>query len=78
MTEQKIGDLMDKLGVTADLADDDFVEQVVVLMRVVDGNGNPSLGIGKAEGTSDMDQHAIILLAADVQRTSGWRERDDG
>jgi Flp pilus assembly CpaF family ATPase len=77
VSDQKIGDLMDRLGVTADLRDDDMISDIVVLMKVVAKDGTPSLGMGKSEGTSDMDEHALVLLAADIMRASGWRERDD-
>lgn len=47
--EQKIGDLLDSLGVTMILAEGDMVTDALVLMKVVDGEGRVSIGVARSE-----------------------------
>ncbi|MFW3477339.1 hypothetical protein [Streptomyces microflavus] len=54
--EQKIGDILDGLGVTLDMEDGDLIASALVLAKVVDSAGDVSLALIKSEGLSWIDQ----------------------
>lgn len=77
MAERTVGDLLDKLGLTLDLDDDDMVTNVVVIAKNVMGDGQVSLIIGKSEGTTWLEQLGLIYAASDIIRQGGYEQAGD-
>lgn len=67
---------MDHLGVTLDLEDGDLVASAVLLAKVVDENGNVSVGIGPSDGCSWLEQLGLVSAADSLVR-QGFERRDD-
>lgn len=78
MTEQKIGPILDGLGVTLDMDDGDLIASAVVLAKVIDSDGDVSLYIGTSDGLSWIDQLGLLAAAHQVsqQTTIGPRDED--
>lgn len=78
MAEQKIGPVLDGLGVTLDMEDDDLIASAVVLAKVVDNDGQVALYIGVSHGLSWIDQLGLLAAAQQVsqQTTIGPRDED--
>lgn len=74
MAERKVGDLLDKLGLTVDIEDDDMVTNVVVIAKNVMGDGQVSVIIGKSEGTTWLDQLGLVEAARDIMRQGGYEQ----
>lgn len=59
-----IGDILDRLGVEADLEPSDLVSSAVVIMAVlVEGESNPRLTISNSHGMSWIEQAGLLRLA---------------
>lgn len=62
--EIPIGEILDQLGVTADIEADDLVSSAVVVLSVlVPGSDNPRLTIANSEGISWIQQAGLLRLA---------------
>lgn len=77
MSEQKIGPVLDGLGVTLDLDDGDLVESVVVIAKVVDTDGQASLYLGDSEGMSWIDRIGLLAAAQQVVQQVPFEHRDE-
>lgn len=60
MTVQKIGQLLDSLGVVAELEDDDLVSDAVVLLRTTPAEGPGGVTIAASDGLNWVDQIGLI------------------
>lgn len=77
MSEQKIGPILDGLGVTLDLDDGDLIASVIVLAKVVDADGLVSLYVGDSEGLSWIDQMGLLAAAQNVVQAVPFRSTED-
>lgn len=78
MSDQKIGEIMDGLGISIDLDNGDIVSDALVITKCVDKNGEVSVGIWKAEASTWFDQMALLHAASEVFRASAdWGARED-
>jgi hypothetical protein len=68
---EKIGLLLDSLGVTMQLREGDMVTDAVVIAKIVGGDGTVAVGMGLSESSSWLDQLGLIAAAADLVRNSG-------
>ncbi|MGW7398013.1 hypothetical protein ACWGH7_16130 [Streptomyces cyaneofuscatus] len=64
--EQKIGDILDGLGVTLDMEDGDLIASALVIAKVVDSAGDVSLALIKSEGLSWIDQNGLVTSAQQI------------
>jgi hypothetical protein len=76
VAERPIGQLLDALGVRADIADEDLPTAAVVLLKLVGEDGTPLIAIADSEGLSWLDQHGIVSAAWEIVR-QGFQTRDD-
>lgn len=61
---QPIGDLLDNLGVKAEVEDGDLVASAVVVMAImVEDSNEPRLTIANSEGMSWIQQAGLLRLA---------------
>lgn len=60
MTVRPVGQLLDSLGVVADLEDDDLVSDALVLLRCTPPEGPGGVVIAASEGLNWVDQIGII------------------
>jgi hypothetical protein len=74
--EQKIGQILDSLGVTMCLDPGDLVTDVVVIMKVVEEDGTVNIGVTKSEGT-DWITKLGLLNAADRLEGNRFRSAED-
>lgn len=77
LPKRKIGDLLDSLGVLAELDDDDMVSDALVLLKVVDSHGAVSLCIAQSDGLSWLDQLGLLAAADAVTKQDEYQQRDD-
>jgi hypothetical protein len=61
--EQKIGQLLDTLGVTMCLDEGDMVTDVVVIMKVLEQDGTVNIGMTKSEGTDWITKLGLLDAA---------------
>lgn len=79
MAEHKIGDLLDALGVLAEIEDGDLVPSAVVLLKSVGEDGEVGLVIASSDGLSWLDQLGLIEAAKQIVTASGYQQRgEDG
>ena len=76
MQKRKIGELIDSLGVLADLADDDMVTDVVVISKVVQSDGQVAISVETGEATTWFDQLALITAAVQIERSNPITRED--
>lgn len=74
--QSSVGELLDSLGVTLDLREGDMVADVVVIAKIVDSDGEPTVGIGSSEALTGLDQFALICAAREITRR-GFEPRED-
>jgi hypothetical protein len=77
VTERRIGDLIDSLGVLAEIADGDMVPSAVVLLKAVDEKGQVGVTIASSEGLSWLDQLGLIEAAKQIATAAGYRAVGD-
>lgn len=65
-----IGDVVDALSCNARLGPDDLVADVVVLLKVVDGDGRVRLAITWGEGQSWIERRGMLETALDMERVN--------
>lgn len=59
-----LGEIIDQLGVKAEIEDSDLVASAVVVLSVlVDGDPHPRLTIANSEGLSWIEQTGLLRLA---------------
>jgi hypothetical protein len=76
VTEQKLGDILDGLGVTLDLGEEDIVTSAVVLCKVVKADGTVTLGYAQSDGMCWIEGVGMLTAGSDIAR-QGYDE-DDG
>lgn len=76
MTDQKIGQAVDALGVTADLDDEDMVVDCIVLLKVLQPDGSIAMSIGTADSTDWIGQKGLLHSALEL--TGGHYRRVEG
>jgi hypothetical protein len=79
MAEQPAAPILDGLHLTLDLADGDLVANAVVVAKVVADDGQVGVVISNSEGTSWLDQLALIVAASEIVRSNQFTrdDRDD-
>lgn len=75
--EQKIGEVLDGLGITLDLDDGDLVASALVLAKVVGEDGQVSLFVGESEGLSWLEQIGLVTAAQQAIQQTQIAPRDD-
>lgn len=70
MADQRIGQLLDTLGVTADLDDGDMVTDALVILKVVGQDGEVPIVIAASETLDGITQKGLLQGAAEV---TAWR-----
>ncbi|MET7335885.1 hypothetical protein [Nonomuraea sp. NPDC005650] len=68
-----VGELLDKLGVTACIHDGDFVSDAVVVFKVLDSNGVIKLGMATSKDIQSYDVEAMLRMMSDHVRFGSKR-----
>lgn len=76
MTREPIGELLDARGVQADMDSDDLVSDVVVIMKVTDGDGITGIILETSEGLDWITQLGMVDAAKTIIG-AGTRYEDD-
>lgn len=75
MADERIGQLLDTLGVTADLDNGDLVTDALVILKVLQPDGSIALSIGATDTRDWINQTGLLRAAIDI--TEGqFRQRD--
>jgi hypothetical protein len=75
---QRIGDILDAMGVELELDDDDLIASTVVVAAVlVPGDDNPRLTIASTEGMSWINQAGLLRLAERITSEPPEMDGDD-
>lgn len=77
MTEHPIGPILDGLGATLELDEGDFVVSAFVIAKVVDKDGEVSLGLSSSDGLSWIDQNGLIASAQQIVNQAQVGRRGD-
>ncbi|MDQ0791978.1 hypothetical protein [Streptomyces sp. B1I3] len=78
MADQQIGQLLDSLGVTADLDDGDYVTDALVILKVLQPDGSIALSIGATDTRDWINQTGLLRSAIDISEGNIRRADDDG
>ena len=77
MADQQIGQLLDTLGVTADLDDGDLVTDALVILKVLQPDGSIALSIGATDTRDWINQTGLLRSAIDISEGNIRRADDD-
>lgn len=66
MADQKIGQLLDSLGVTAELSDGDMPTDALVVLKVVTPEGRTAVTIATSEASDWVTQKGLLAAAAEI------------
>ncbi|MGW0780329.1 hypothetical protein [Streptomyces sp. NPDC002913] len=77
MADQQIGQLLDTLGVTADLDDGDLVTDALVILKVLQPDGSIALSIGATDTRDWINQTGLLRAAIDISEGHIRRSDDD-
>ncbi|WP_329521175.1 hypothetical protein [Spirillospora sp. NBC_01491] len=77
MPEQPADAVLQGLGLTLGLDDGDLVANAVVIAKVIDGDGDVGVVLSHSEGTSWLDQLALVTAASEIIRSTGFDKQDD-
>lgn len=77
MPVQPADQILRNLGVTLDLADGDLVANAVVVSKVIARNGEVGVVISNSDGTTWLDQLALITAASEILRQSQFVGPDE-
>ncbi|GAA3153631.1 hypothetical protein ACFQ0X_43630 [Streptomyces rectiviolaceus] len=66
MTEQPIGPILDGLGVSLEVDDGDLIASAVVILKVLDKDGDAALALATSEGLSWIDQNGLLASAQQI------------
>ncbi|MFG3173637.1 hypothetical protein ACGFZC_01035 [[Kitasatospora] papulosa] len=77
MADQQIGQLLDSLGVTADLDDGDLVTDALVILKVLQPDGSIALSIGATDTRDWINQTGLLRAAIDISEGNIRRADDD-
>lgn len=66
MADQKIGQAIDALGVTADLDDEDMIVDCIVLIKVLQADGSIAMSIGTTDSTDWINQKGLLHSALEL------------
>lgn len=80
MSDGPIGSVIDGLGVTMRIEDDDLVSDVMVIAKVVDGNGNVRLSTAWSDGMSWIERLGMLAATQSVETPPAgeWRATGEG
>ncbi|MFE3031568.1 hypothetical protein ACFXKY_07955 [Streptomyces canus] len=77
MTEQKIGQLLDSLGVTVDLDEGDMPTDAHVILKVVKADGAVSLVKAASESLDWITTLGMLTAALKIENDGYVNSRDD-
>ncbi|MDT7847208.1 hypothetical protein [Streptomyces justiciae] len=73
MAEHKIGQLIDALGVEADLDEGDLPTDAFVILKVIKADGTVSLASARSEGLDWITRLGMVTAAATIEN-SGYTD----
>jgi hypothetical protein len=76
MADQKIGQLLDTLGVSTNLSDGDMVTDALVILKVVKADGTVSLIKTTSEAVDWITAVGMLTAAAEIEN-SGYQYADE-
>lgn len=77
MPDQPIGQLLDTLGVTAELDDGDLVTDALVILKILQPDGSIALSIGATDTRDWINQTGLLRAAIDISEGNIRRSDDD-
>lgn len=77
MAEQKIGQLLDTLGVTTELDEDDMVSEVFAILKVVQADGSIAISIATTDSLDWINRSGLLHSALELTEGHYWRVEDD-
>lgn len=77
MSEGKVGEILDGLGVRLRFDDGDLPESAVIIVKTISRDGGTSVGIGVSEGCTWVEQLGLITAARNIVEQEPLTNRDD-
>lgn len=65
---EPLGDRLDALGVTGELDDGDLVAGAVVLLKVIEDDGQVRMQVAWSDGMSWLERYGMLAVAIDGER----------
>lgn len=77
-TTSRIASIIDGLGATLTLTDDDMITDVLVIAKVVEADGTVRVGVSWSDSTSWLDRRGLLSAASEIagQVPTGPRSSD--
>lgn len=66
--QKQIGDIINNLGVVADIEDDDLVTDAIVILRVTSGPAHDGIILCASSSMSHIVQSGMVVRASDIVR----------
>ncbi|MGY1439520.1 hypothetical protein [Streptomyces reniochalinae] len=76
MAEQQVGQMLDAIGVTADIDEGDMAVDAIVILKILKGDGSVSLVKGRSESL-DWVTALGMTTAAQAVENSGYALADE-
>lgn len=77
MTDQPIGPILDGLGVAISLEDGDLIESALVVAKIVNVDGETTVGIFDSAGMDWLAQLGLITAAHQIVTSRPYEHPDD-
>lgn len=65
-----IGDVLDSLGITATLEDDELVAGAIVLLKIIQADGQTRLSMANSDGLGWIERAGMLRLAETIETGS--------
>ena len=69
MSERSFGEVIDGLGIVSNLEDDELVEAALVLIKVIDADGDVRMTAAWSDGLSWIERRGMVEVARDTEVT---------
>ena len=76
MTHQKIGRILDNLGVELDLGEGDLIASALVLTKIIKPDGTVTLGYAQSDGMCWIEGIGMLTAGCDIVR-QGYADDDE-
>lgn len=73
-----IGDVLDSLGIRAVIADGELVAGAIVLLKVIDNDGDTRLSLSHSDGIGWIERCGMLRVAELIESDTTSRRSSDG
>ncbi|WP_327377998.1 hypothetical protein OG393_30975 [Streptomyces sp. NBC_01216] len=74
---RKIGDVIDGLGIEATVRDGELVSAALVLLKVIDTDGDTRLSLAYSDGLGWIERAGMLRIAETIENASNYQPPED-